>query len=699
MKLIDCYYFAFKQYRKTTESNKDCQRDRQIYTKSNKDLDKFVVKKFLCNINSDWIETIESYLEFVQNAVAAERQFIRTDGEVVPIEKVRRVSRDSVVHLAKHSDLITHVDEEKKNDIIPDKLYMTERLSDYAVYENRVLYKLLCYLRDFIDLRLSNIEKLRKTYIADLYGKKEYRSKGRNVDLEIIFRDENYNNEYPLKDATQDNLISRIKDIESIVNMLLNTNLMMEVSKAPMVRDPIVKTNVLKMNNDFKNCVALYDYLVGYTDLGYTPEEVVKEFHPYSDVVSDDLAEVATLLSHLTNKFGNNIEDLLEENYQQELKKLENEEKEKLALKVKRLKRKILDSGMSQEEYMVLLEERNDSLEQDSIELKKCQKVIADLNNQIVDLNKTVDEQNSNILRLNDIIKQKEEEIIELNIKHQQEIEALNEAHKAQINSINAEHTEEINNLNQAHEEEVNNLTTTYETKINEINQTHEEEINSLNEAHEQDKIKAREDIYKEFEDDINDLNKQIEDLNINADIKAEEYKSNIEQIELDCNQKISNMKEVQNGLNNDLKAALEHSKQIQDELNFKSAELDCERAKSGSLTAGKELTQEEKFKELERNYKLYTKFYKQQWSLTKQAIRKEILWKREEKRIKKKDKSNNSSTNLNTLEGSNTDTTNVSNNEVELKNTDLESKNESLNNVDTLSNNQEVENTTDNKE
>ena len=158
-------------------------------------------------------------------------------------------------------------------------------------------------------------------------------------------------------------------------------------------------------------------------------------------------------------------------------------------------------------------------------------------------------------------------------------------------------------------------------------------------------------------------------------------------------------MKEVQSGLNNDLKAALEHSKQIQDELNFKSAELDCERAKSGSLTAGKELTQEEKFKELERNYKLYTKFYKQQWSLTKQAIRKEILWKREEKKNKKKDKSNNSSTNLNTLDQSNIDITNVSNNEVELKNTDLESNNESLNNVDTLSNNQEVENNTDNKE
>ena len=55
-------------------------------------------------------------------------------------EKVKNVSKDSVAHLARHSNLITRYEEGE--DIIPDRLYTVERLSDYAVYENRFLYML-----------------------------------------------------------------------------------------------------------------------------------------------------------------------------------------------------------------------------------------------------------------------------------------------------------------------------------------------------------------------------------------------------------------------------------------------------------------------------------------------------------------------------------------------------------------------------
>ena len=53
--------------------------------------------------------------------------------------------------------MITHVPEEEGDNIVPDKLYMVEKLSDYAVYENRFLFMLLSYLRDFIQYRLEKI--------------------------------------------------------------------------------------------------------------------------------------------------------------------------------------------------------------------------------------------------------------------------------------------------------------------------------------------------------------------------------------------------------------------------------------------------------------------------------------------------------------------------------------------------------------
>lgn len=614
MKLIDCYYFAFKEYRKTTENNKDCQRDRQFFTKNGIDLDKFVVKKYLCHINSDWIQTIEDSLEFVQNAVAQERQFIRTDGDVVPIEKVRRVSRDSVEHLAKHSNFITHV-KENIEDTVPDKLYITERLSDYAVYENRVLYKLLCYLRDFVELKLSNIEKLRKTYICDLYAKKKKSNKYRTTEFELVFHDENYNNEYPLADSNDENLISRIKDIAQITNMLLNTNLMIEVSKAPLVRDPITKTNVLKMNNDFVHSLALYEYLVGYTQKGYEEQEVVKEYHPYSSIVSDELAEVSSCLTFLTYKFGNEIEEQLELNYQSELKRIEEEENIKLQNKIKRLKKRVFESGESIEEYMVMLEERNNALEQDSLELKKCEKVIDELKNNVANLNKEISEQKDSILRLEDTIKQKEEEINELNIKHKNEIEELNENHKNEINQINQSHVNEIN----------------------ELNESHSDQIKQLNEMHEQELEDTRNDCYKEFSDEIDDLKKDIDDLNINISIKEEEYKNQISLIERDYEGRIDKINQDNDSLNKQVLEVEKNISELSDELAFKKAELDCQMAVNGNLNVSKELTKEEEFKQLERNYKLYTKFYKKQWALTKKEIRKELLWKKEEKTKNKK--------------------------------------------------------------
>ena len=102
----------------------------------------------------------------MEKAIAEERQFIRNNGEVVPIEKVKRVSRDSVEHLSRHSNLITK--KSTGDNLIPEQLYTVERLNDYAVYENRFLYMLLTYLNEFIGMRYMRILDLTNTYQGSL---------------------------------------------------------------------------------------------------------------------------------------------------------------------------------------------------------------------------------------------------------------------------------------------------------------------------------------------------------------------------------------------------------------------------------------------------------------------------------------------------------------------------------------------------
>jgi hypothetical protein len=67
--------------------------------------------------------------------------------------------------------------------------------------------------------------------------------------------------------------------------MLLMTPLMKEVAKAPLISPPITRTNVLRMDNNFKYAVELYDYLVAYEGDGYTIEQRDVEQKPFADAL------------------------------------------------------------------------------------------------------------------------------------------------------------------------------------------------------------------------------------------------------------------------------------------------------------------------------------------------------------------------------------------------------------------------------
>ena len=183
---VDVYYRAFKNYRSETINVKECVKDRNLIKLANVENDKLSSTKYLCLIDEEWVKEIEEGLKYVQKAIEEGRQFIRTNSEVVPIEKVKRISRESVEHLAKHSDLITHLPEDPQDDIVPDQILMVEKLTDYAIYENRFLYLLLAYLVNFIDFRLDKIEKLRATYLGKFSIDKTIKTKG--VGEEEIIR-------------------------------------------------------------------------------------------------------------------------------------------------------------------------------------------------------------------------------------------------------------------------------------------------------------------------------------------------------------------------------------------------------------------------------------------------------------------------------------------------------------------------------
>ena len=379
MKQTDLYYRAFREYREFTARERENQNQRRSIAASGAEFDRLETVKNICVIDEEWVKEIEKGLVFVEKAIREERQFIRNDGEVVPIEKAKSTSKASVVHLARHSDYITHLPDDPEDDIIPDKIFLLEKNSDYAVYENRFLYMLLVYTRDFIKIRLDKIREARNMCHIDMHLQKDVKFGSRHIVFESKLTEDRKDKAVSVWDKKNLEIYDRIEMAEHWVQALLGAPLMDQVSKVPMIKPPITKTNVLKMNHNFKMAVALYEYLSSYLGDGYSMQEVRRSFTPFSADAADEISETVLLTSFLAYKNANNLEGSLREAYEEQRKAEDAERAAELDSKIKRLKRKIADDGISPEEYMIALEARCRLLEDETQKIEALEKDKAEL--------------------------------------------------------------------------------------------------------------------------------------------------------------------------------------------------------------------------------------------------------------------------------------------------------------------------------
>ncbi|MGN1295947.1 MAG: hypothetical protein ACI4U5_06010 [Bacilli bacterium] len=613
----DQLYRAFKEYRKGTISS-ELKKERKDLLNSNVEQDVCNSTKYFVNIESDWIESIEKGLEFVEKAIAEERQFIRTNGETVPIEKVKKVSKESVKHLAKHSEYITHLPEDESDDVIPDKIHIVEKLSDYAVYENRFLYMMLCFLRDFIQIRIDKIEEIRRTYEGNLYLNKSFETKYRQLGVEIKLVDHRTNNIHFVVNEKSDKLITRIKNIQQIVNSFLNGHLMKEVSKSPMIKPPVVKTNVLKMNNNFKNALACYEYIASYKGKGYEVEEVKNDLVPLEEKYGDELMEIISMLSFLAYKDGNNIDGYLENEYQKEEERRKILEQKELEERIKRLKKLVQESGQSMEEYMLLLEKRVNALLKDSEELTRKKNEIFLLNKTIEALNQEKENYLIKINELNQTIIEKMNEIDMLNQKyvddmarvkqeHLDEIARINEAHDLNVQEERQKAIEETVLKNKDFIDELNGIIEGYKSSIGQMKLNHENEMISLGNQK------------RLVEQKIEELTQARLELEKECEAKIAENIHNssllIAEMEANKNKALNEMEEKYN--------------EVVDQNIFYRAELTSIKYKNGTIKPNEDYTSREKFLELEDEFKAFNDYFEKQWSMTKKQIRKQIFNKK----------------------------------------------------------------------
>lgn len=684
MELNDLYFRGFTLYTRDLEKDKEAVKLNRVIRSSNIENDKLETVRLVCNIDEDWVKNIEEGLLFVEKAVREERQFIRTEGEVVPVERAKHTSKTTVEHLAKHSNFITHVPENETDNLVPDKLYIVEKESDYAVYENRFLYMMLTYLRDFIAIRLNKIRDTMTTYRGKMSLNKDVNMANRKMHVEIKFSDEIKDDPILIEKYKSIKIIDRIELQYHFVLSLLSTNLMEQVSKAPMLKPPIIKTNTLKMNTNFKTSLALYDYIASYNKPGYTFTEEAVEMAPFTDETADDFASSISLQAFLTYKNANGISKDLKKQLEENEKKIKENERIQREEQLKRLRRHINESNTTLEEYLVLLEIHNRDLEKDGVDLISARKEIEELNQEINDFKKQIEELNQAVSELEKQLEEKDLVIAEVTEKaasdllvseqlHRNEIIKLNEEHANEIANINAEHAQEIERINAEHAQEIKRALEECEAKkaeeiakatseltgeLERINSKHKKEVDSLSgdiDSLNSTITKNKQDYQTRLNDTEEKLDKALDDkkrmINDYEDKIFNLQKSHRELVN-DLNKDIEGYQKEIKDINRD------HFKQIEiyekrvdhliQERLFVDAQLHAIRLEQGKETDEYDYTSKERFEELESQYRAFKQLFKREWGKTKAKIREEIMNSPDEEEEKPKAKKSKEDKELN---------------------------------------------------
>lgn len=457
--MLDSLHRGYLAYLNETQDSSDCGKLQRLILRADKRGENCDTTMSTCEVKTDWIERIEEAMPFIERAVRENRQFILRQGETVPIEKVRRVSKTSVEHLARHSEMITREPKQGES-VVPDKLLMTENVSTYAVYENRFLYMLLCYVKDFTEIKHARISALSSTFSSEISFDKDVSSKDKKISFSLKYSEMSSSTAPSEVETETAKSLLRMKNIIVCVDALLKTGLMVEVSAAPMLKPPIARTNVLLQNPCFVAAMELYDYLCAYTGDGYEKKEMYRQNGGMSEEARSDYANLVAITSYLAYRHGG-LSDELDRRYSEDEEKRKEQERRLRDERIRALKKTLPCADDKTAEYIMALEDKcrdADGILQELIEgkalVKEAEEKLAQaeeiqeaaraelgkMKQELMhkeELRQLSEEQHrSELANAKFIMERKDEEFRKAAENHKAEVEKLTEEFKAEYSSL-----------------------------------------------------------------------------------------------------------------------------------------------------------------------------------------------------------------------------------------------------------------------
>ena len=259
-------------------------------------------------IDVKWLEAIEDAIIPLDTIIRNPRRFIVQEEEIVNIELARKISPESIRHLAQHTNMIAKVEDDT---VTPNRILNIFKEESFETYENRFIYTLLINLQYFISKRLTAInDNINGNNVTSILFKDQFNIGKENVkcSFEMTIDSPGFKMDGNLLDVDPEKLskFQRIERIKKILYDFQNSPLIKSLSGTALVRPPIMRTNVLQKNPDFKKAKALWDFIETYRDAGFNVEvtetnEIPSQLY-LSELYSTMILNYSILKHHIGNE-------------------------------------------------------------------------------------------------------------------------------------------------------------------------------------------------------------------------------------------------------------------------------------------------------------------------------------------------------------------------------------------------------------
>ncbi|MGD9909187.1 MAG: hypothetical protein AB7U79_01125 [Candidatus Izemoplasmatales bacterium] len=261
--------------------------------------------------DDSWMDSVEQAIPVIDKLTRKPRETLKKTSMVVPVERAKKIDKETVRHLSQNTQLIRSIDRE--GNVIPSKVLTSFSESDLGTYENRFLRSLVDNLFIFIEKRYDLIiKKMHTEYVNFLNVKSEIEWMGATIDYDVTFQI-HQNMEQDEIDQKNQVLLDRITEMRTSITNFKMSKFMLDMKAFPGVVPPIMQTNLLQKNVDFRKCYDLWILIEQVDRIGYDVDVFERnvEFKDkyLADIENAMMVLYAAVANNQTSEFVLNQQD------------------------------------------------------------------------------------------------------------------------------------------------------------------------------------------------------------------------------------------------------------------------------------------------------------------------------------------------------------------------------------------------------